>query len=151
MRRRRSRRVVRESDGFSLFSPTFLGRSGVRVITIGLVALSLWLLASFVSQVITSAQMERRKDDLRAEIAQLEAENTALKDQVAFAESPVYAERAAREQLGYAREGDSVILPTFPQSTVAPAIPTPVSAITPTAEPNWRGWARALFPPADAP
>jgi cell division protein FtsB len=128
-----------------------LGRSGVRVITIGLVVLSLWLLASFVSQVITSAQMERRKDDLRAEIARLEAANAALKDQVAFAESPVYAEQAAREQLGYAREGDNVILPTFPQSTAVPAIPAPVTVISPTAEPNWRGWARALFPPADAP
>src|SRR5215216_1298094 len=130
MRRRRSRQAVREAGGFSLFSPTFLGRSGVHVITIGLVVLSLWLLASFVSQVITSAQMERRKDDLRVEIARLEAENAALNDQVAFAESPVYAERAAREQLGYAREGDNVILPTFPQSTEVPALPAPVPAIS---------------------
>jgi cell division protein FtsB len=119
--------------------------------TLGLVALSLSLLASFVGQVITSAQMERRKDELRGEIAQLEAENAALKDRVAFAESPVYAERAAREQLGYAREGDTVILPTFPQSTAVPAMPSAVSPISPTTEPNWRGWARALFPPAETP
>src|SRR5438046_5384316 len=116
MRRRRSSRTSRESTRAALPYSALLGRSSVRLITIGLVALSLWLLASFVTQVITSAQMERRKEELRAEIARLEAENVALKDQVAFAESPVYAERAAREQLGYAREGDTVILPTFPQS-----------------------------------
>lgn len=149
--RRRSRRTSREARDRSPSGSTFLGRSSVRIVTVGLVALSLWLLASFVSQVITSAQMERRKDDLRAEIARIEAENAALNDQVAFAESPVYAERAAREQLGYAREGDTVILPTFPQATPTPEAPPSSPSITPTVEANWRGWARALFPPAEAP
>lgn len=149
--RRRSRRTSREARDRTPAGSTFLGRSGVRIATLGLVALSLWLLASFVSQVITSAQMERRKDDLHAEIARIEAENAALKDQVAYAESPVYAERAAREQLGYAREGDTVVLPTFPQTTPTPDAPPAPAPVAPTAQPNWRGWARALFPPAEAP
>jgi cell division protein FtsB len=131
--------------------PAGLGRSGARLIALGLVALSLWLLASFVGQVITSAQMERRKEDLRAEIAQLEAGNAILKDRVAYAESPVYAERIAREQLGDAREGDTVILPTFPEQTAVPAAPSPVPLSIAPPAPNWHGWLRAFFPPAEAP
>lgn len=131
--------------------PARLGRSGVRLVTLGLVALSFWLLASFVGQVITSAQMERHKEALRAEIAQLAAENAALQDQIAYAESPAYAERIAREQLGYAREGDTVILPTFPDPTATPATPTPAPLPTASPEPNWRGWVRALFPSDQGP
>ena len=151
MRRYRARRTGRASSGLSLSRPIRLGRSGMHLITLGLVALSLWLLASFVGQVITSAQMERRKEELRAEVVRIEAENALLKEQLAYAESPVYAERIAREQLGYAREGDTVILPTFSESTPVPAAPTPAPLPTSAPEPNWRGWARALFPPAAAP
>ena len=128
-----------------------LGRSGARLVTLGLVALSFWLLASFVGQVITSAQMERRKEELQAENAQLEAQNAFLKDRVAYVESPVYAERIAREQLGYAREGDTVILPTFPEQTAVPAAPSPAPLPTPTPTANWRGWLHAFFPPAETP
>ncbi|MEN9936229.1 MAG: hypothetical protein RLZZ387_2808 [Chloroflexota bacterium] len=111
-----------------------------------MVVLSLWMLASFIGQIITSAQLERRRDALAAEIARLEAENARLEADVAYAESPAYAERVAREQLGYAREGDTVLLPTFPDVTPTPAAPTPEPIPNPTPRPNWRGWADALFP-----
>ena len=119
--------------------------------TLVLLSLALWSLIGFIGQVITSAQMERRKQELQAENAQIEAENEHLKAQVAYAESPVYADRIAREQLGYAREGDTVILPTFPESTTVAIAPTPVPLPTSTPEPNWRGWVQAFFPPAQAP
>lgn len=108
--------------------------------------LSLWMLASFVGQVLTSAQLERRRDALKAEIARIEAENAALAAEVAYAESPAYAERIAREQLGYAREGDTVILPTFPDVTPTPAAPTPAPLPTAAPRSNLQGWAAALFP-----
>lgn len=149
--RRRSRRSGRNSSKRSPFKALRLGRSGIHLVTIGLVALSLWLLASFVGQVITSAQMERRKQELQAENAQIEAENEHLKAQVAYAESPVYADRIAREQLGYAREGDTVILPTFPESTTVAIAPTPAPLPASAPQPNWRGWVQAFFPPAQAP
>jgi cell division protein FtsB len=151
MRRYRLRRASRNVARRQQPQSARLGRSGVRLVTLGLVALTFWLLASFVGQVITSAQMERHKEALRAEIAQLEAENAALQDRIAYAESPAYAERIAREQLGYAREGDTVILPTFPEQTATPVPPTPAPLPTAPPAPNWRGWMRALFPPDQTP
>jgi hypothetical protein len=97
--------------------------------------------------VIDSAQMERRKEELRAENAQLATEIATLAADVIEAESPAYAERILREQRGYARDGDTVILPTFPQITPTAAQPTAQPEATRVPEPNWRRWATALFPP----
>jgi cell division protein FtsB len=149
MRRRRPRKT---SAAFpALPSLSRLGQPGVHLLTLVLLGLSLWSLAGFIGQVITSAQMERRKDELRAENAQYVAENAALATQVAEAESPAHAEQILREQLGYAREGDTVILPTFPQVTPTPARPTEQPIPTEAPDPNWRRWANALFPPDDEP
>lgn len=119
---------------------------GIYLVTMVMLAISLWMLASFIGQVVTSAQLERREAELRAEIAELEAEKLALEQQVAYAESPAYAEQIAREQLGLAREGDIVILPSFPDVTPTPSVPTPEPLPQPTPLPNWRGWQQALFP-----
>jgi hypothetical protein len=116
-----------------------------------LLALALWSLIGFVGQVITSAQMERRKEELRAENAQLATEIGTLATSVAEAQSPAYAERILREQRGYAREGDTVILPTFPEITPTPAQPTTQPEPTSVPEANWRRWATALFPPDNLP
>lgn len=146
MPRRRSRRDGIGAVRVWLLHYAHIGRSGVRLMTVGLVALSLWMLSSFVGQVIDSAGLERRKQEYQAEIAQLEAENLSLKEHVAYAESPLYAERIAREQLGYAREGDSVLLPSFPERTPVPPTPTIVPLPHPPRQPNWRAWVAALFP-----
>jgi cell division protein FtsB len=128
-----------------------LGRPGVHLLTLLLLALALWSLAGFVSQVITSAQMERRKEELRAENAQLATEIATLAADVTEAESPAYAERILREQRGYARDGDTVVLPTFPEVTPTPTRPTEQPEPTSVPEPNWRRWATALFPPENNP
>jgi cell division protein FtsB len=130
-------------------APFGMGRSGARLVALALVALSLWLLANFVGQVVASARMDRQIAEKQAELAKAEAELVSLKQQVAFAESPAYAEQVAREQLGFAREGDTVILPTLPERKPAQAA-APVPLARPAPEPNWRGWARALFSPGSA-
>ena len=127
--------------------PKRFGRSGVRILTAVLVVLSLWTLSGFVGQLLTSAQTTRNQAEVRAEIAQLATENAALATQVADSQSPAYAERILREQRGYAREGDTVILPSFPQTTPTSALPTAAPAPTLTPAPNWQRWVRALFPP----
>lgn len=131
----------------ALAGPKRFGRSGVRILTAVLVVLSLWTLSGFVGQLLTSAQTTRNQAEVRAEIAQLATENAALATQVADSQSPAYAERILREQRGYAREGDTVILPSFPQTTPTIAQPTVAPAPTPTLAPNWQRWVRALFPP----
>jgi cell division protein FtsB len=110
------------------------------LIALGLVALSFWLLVHFVGQVIEAARMDRQIAEQQVANTRFEAENTALKERVIYAESPAYAEQIAREQLGYAREGDTVILPTLPEqaaiSPAAAAAPLP----PPRPQPNWQGW-----------
>ena len=149
MRRRPSR--VRQVSSETLASTPFgMGRSGARLVALVLVVLSLWLLANFVGQVIASARMDRQIADKQAELAKAEAALAPLNDRVTFAESPAYAEQIAREQLGFAREGDTVILPTFPERQPVLATTAPVPLPAPTRQPNWRGWVRALFSPDTA-
>jgi cell division protein FtsB len=149
--RRRPRRTDTGNPASAISVFSRLGRPGVHLLTFILLALALWSLIGFIGQVITSAQMERRKEELRAENAQLATEIATLAADVAEAQSPAYAERVLREQRGYARDGDTVILPTFPQVTPTPAQPTAQPAPTSVPEPNWRRWATALFPPDNTP
>lgn len=120
---------------------------------VGLVILALIgvLIANFVGQVMQSARLDTAQAAAAAEVAGLRAENTELEAAVSYAESDVNVERIAREQLGYARPGETVLLPQMPTAapaaepaTAAPAEPP---APTPAPEPNWRLWWRAFFPP----
>src|SRR5690348_9091181 len=104
---RRSRRTDTARAASAIPVLSRLGRPGVHLLTVVLLALALWSLIGFIGQVITSAQMERRKEELRAENAQLATEIGTLATSVADAQSPAYAERILREQRGYAREGDT--------------------------------------------
>ncbi|HEX5691273.1 MAG TPA: septum formation initiator family protein [Roseiflexaceae bacterium] len=127
-----------------------MSRSG-RLVVLVLVALSLWLLANFVGQVVVAARMDRQIAERQAENAQIKTENQALTDRMQFAESPAYAEQVAREQLGYAREGDTVILPTLPEHKAAPSSAAPAPLPAPPKQPNWRGWLNAFASPASRP
>ena len=147
MRRRRPQHARSISSRLFATTPFGVGRSGARLIALVLVMLALWLLANFVGQVIASARMDRQIAEKQAEMVLIADENQALKDRLVFAQSPAFAEQIAREQLGYAREGDTVILPTLPErpAVLAPAAPAPLPALLP--EPNWQGWVRAMFSP----
>lgn len=147
MPRRRPRQTHMATATSSLANATRLGRPGVHLLTLVLLAISVWTLMGFVGQIVSSAQLERRKDELRAENAQYATENAGLATAVADAESPAYAEKILREQRGYAREGDTVILPTFPQITPTPTPPQSKPEPTAVPAPNWRRWVQALFPP----
>ncbi|KAB8142758.1 septum formation initiator family protein [Chloroflexia bacterium SDU3-3] len=124
------------------------GSPGVLIATAALVMLSLWLLVGLVEQVLTGARQDALLVQRRDEIATIEAQNSLLATQVAVATSPAYAAQVAREQLGYAAEGDTVILPSFPQVTPIASDPTPAPIPAPSPQANWRGWASAFFPPA---
>jgi cell division protein FtsB len=149
LRRQRSRRATTAAAASNQPGPLRFGRSGVHLLTLALLALSVWTLMGFVGQIVNSAQLERRKDEVRAENAQYATENASLATAVAVAESPAYAEKILREQRGYAREGDTVILPTFPQVTPTAAPPAEQPAPTAVPAPNWRRWIQALFPSGD--
>lgn len=128
--------------------------SGKSALTVALAALMLifigLLVANFVGQVMQSARLEGQRAALEAEVAQMEAENARIAGAVAFTESDVYVEQVARGQLGYAREGDTVILPRLVAPTAAPAPADAPPADAPSADspttPNWQLWWQAFFP-----
>lgn len=121
-----------------------LALGAVMLVFIGLLA------ANFIGQIMQSASLEARRAELEAEVALMRADNATLKGAVEFTESDVYIERVAREQLGYAREGDVVILPRLILPEAAPEVaPEAASAsLPPPAPANWRLWWQALFPAA---
>jgi len=100
-----------------------------------------FFVVSFVNLVVRHAQLEQYKVTVTNDITELQVSNTELRQQVEYFESVDYAERVAREQFGYAREGDVVLMPTFPERTVLKSTPTATtpSSVAPT-EPNWVDW-----------
>lgn len=128
-----------------------LRRSGVHLVTLALVLLTISLLINFSSQVLQATRLETRRGTLATEVALLEAENQALQGAVEYAESNANVERVAREQLGYTRAGDTVLLPQFPVATPVPTTAPPAALPPPAREPNWRQWWGAFFPPSNRP
>jgi cell division protein FtsB len=123
-----------------------LKQSGIHLVTLALAVLTISLLINFINQVIQSATLEARRVELLAEVEQLEAENIHIRGAAEYAESDVHVERVAREQLGYAREGDMVILPQFalPKPTPPPEALAPSPLPQTQAQPNWQGWWEAF-------
>lgn len=110
-----------------------------------LVVLTLSLLAHFVRQVVQSTHLEARRVALETENALIEEDLVSLRGAVDYAESDVYVERVAREQLGYAREGDVVLVPQF-AATAEEAEPAPTALPLPSPAPNWHLWWCSLNP-----
>lgn len=129
-----------------------LTRWSTRAALLVLVLIAGSLLVGFVRMTWTLQQIKQAQAQAEAKVA--EAKQVALqrKGEAEYRESDVYAEQAAREQLGYARDGDTVILPTV----VAPVPPTTVPTVQPEASApvdvaddpaaNYQRWWAALFP-----
>ena len=128
--------------------------------TLIVLVMGAFFLYSFVNQIIRHAQLEQFREEVRADVARLSSENATLQQSVAYVESNDYAEQIAREQLGYARAGDTVLMPTFPDqvvsstvstvsttttltNTINPNTTTPPTIVAPI-EPNWMRWWRML-------
>ncbi len=120
---------------------------GVHLMTLALVVLTFSLMLNFINQVVQSSALEARKVQLEEEVARLEAETRYLRGAVDYARSDAYVEQAAREQLGYARDGEVVVLPQFPDVALEPyTAPQAVPSAPLTLAPNWQRWWQALHP-----
>ena len=133
-----------------------LQRTGVLVLLLALLFLAGGLLVGFVQMAWQEHQINRAIEHQQAQNAKQRERNRRLQGAAEFAESDVAAEQAARERLGMAREGETVLLPTVvlpPAPTVAPTATVPGEAPVPPAaqvETNALRWFRALFPGPDA-
>jgi cell division protein FtsB len=109
--------------------------------TIILLVVAVLFVYNFVVQVVRQTQLEQYRDSIAQNVVRLRDQNATLARSVTYFESRDYAESVAREQLGYARPGDTVMMPTFPDqlSTTAPVVPAAPATTAPT-EPNWLRW-----------
>lgn len=134
-------------------------RWGTRALLLVLMILSGALLVNFVRMTWIEHQLNQASEQQRAVNEAQRQRNLELEGEAAFRESEVYAEQAAREQLGMAREGETVLLPTVvlpaptpaPPSESAQAVPSPTPApVQPSDMTNYQRWWRALFAAPDA-
>ncbi len=143
--------------------PLLFGRRRMSPATLIVLVMGAFFLYSFVNQIIRQAQLEQFREEVRADVARLSSENATLQQSVEYVESNDYAEQIAREQLGYARAGDTVLMPTFPDQVVSSTVSiisttttltntinsntTPATnppTIVAPIEPNWMRWWRML-------
>lgn len=120
--------------------------SGRRIATVALVLLSASIAVNFGELIVRGAEIQQEVAQQRAVNVAHEAELHHLKALLGYYQSSVHVEMVAREQLGYAREGDTVILPSMliPEPAEQPAPPEAIPAPPPT--PNWVLWWSAFFP-----
>ena len=141
-----------------LISTRVLQRLGVSLMLVVMLFLAGSLLLGFVQRAWQEHQLNRAIERQSAQNAQQRERNNRLKGAAEFAESDVAAEQTARERLGMAREGETVLLPTVvlpPSATPAPAVaPIDVAALPESGElarshPNAVRWMHAVFPSND--
>ena len=121
--------------------------------SVGTVLLVLFLLAgSLLVGFVRLAWLEHRiNQDINRQVALNDAQrarNLALQGQADYSGSDAAVEQAARERLGMAREGETVLRPEIiaaPTPSVVPAVPAPLAVATPAAVGNAivgnaRGW-----------
>lgn len=143
--RTRTRPATERKRRSTLWRQLFSGRRRLSPTTIIMVVVFLLFSVNFVNQIIRQAQLEQYRDAVAIDVAEQTKRNAAIKQQVEYVESNEYAELVAREQLGFARAGDVVIMPTYPDQT-APADATSLTSqdtmqtTTTSTQPNWRRW-----------
>ncbi|NCC33773.1 MAG: septum formation initiator family protein [Chloroflexia bacterium] len=151
--------VRRQTTGFRLRADSMLGMlhlSGKSALTVGLALVMMTFIAllivNFVGQVMQSGRLEAQRIESEAELQRIHAENARLEGAVAFTESDVYVERAARDHLSYAYPDDTVILPRLvtpvPADDPVSEAPEPSILSETVRRENWRLWWEAFFPAA---
>jgi cell division protein FtsB len=132
-----------------------LGRWGARLVLLTLVVLAGGLLIGFVRMTWNEHKINQESQQQLAANEAQRHRNQILKGEAEFRESPMYAEQAAREQLGMARDGEMVLLPTVvlpapavvPQPSAAPVVVPALGEPLPQDMPNYQRWWQSLFPP----
>lgn len=143
--RTRTRPTTERGRRSTIWRRLFSGRRRISPTAVVMAVIFIVFSVNFVNQIIRQAQLEQYRDTLALEVAQQTTRNAQIKQQVEYVESSEYAELVAREQLGFARPGDVVMMPTYPNQTSESADAATILQDTPAidtgpAQPNWKRW-----------
>jgi cell division protein FtsB len=110
-----------------------------RLTTLVVLSIGLIFVISLVRSIFDFLKAEDRIQDEELKLAQLQLKNEELKKKLAEVESSEYLEKAAREKLGLAKEGEVVV--------ILPSV-TPLPEAKGQSEenlPNWQKWLKVFF------
>jgi cell division protein FtsB len=96
---------------------------------------------NLISQILRATGSYSRLDQMADEVYQLEDENKILKKRLTDVNSPTFVEQQAREKLGLAKLGETVVL-------ISDEKIKQVMGATEAAQvrlPNWLGWWKVFF------
>ncbi len=109
-----------------------------RLVTIVGIVAGLLLTLSFGQLLLARYEVGQRAEALREDIGVLREQNSMLERELRYWQSDEGIERRAREQLGWARPGDTlVVVPATPVGSATDAGPRAGPRSRP---PNWRRW-----------
>ncbi len=106
------------------------------VLVVGIVFLGFFMF-SLAGLMVQGRSIGLRSEAIAADIATQKTANIKLATEVARMETDAAVEAAAREQLGYVKEGETAVIIDYGPAGPPQVTPTPTS----TPVPNWQLWA----------
>lgn len=114
-----------------------------RLLSIAILIFALCLIVSLSRDIINLIQKEEEIEGSQLEVEELEVKNEELKKQLEYVKSAEFLEKEAREKLGLAREGETVVI--LPEN-IEEIIGANQSQISENQEmPNWKRWLNLFF------
>ena len=111
-----------------------------------LIALCVLFVVGYANRLMTLSQLDEATHEMEAQIQADNDKNLELQARLAYVKSPDYLDKIAREDLGMAKEGDTVVVvlaatpvPTFALPTVTPQ----ANVVAPAPLGAWQGEAGA--------
>lgn len=106
------------------------------------ILIAIFISYNLITQILRSTGSYNRLDQTADEVYKLEAENKMLKKKLSDVNSPIFIEKAAREKLGLAKSGETVVL--ISDEKIKQIIGATDSASV-TRLPNPLGWLKVFF------
>ncbi len=121
------------------------------------VVVSLYFAVRTSRAVVINQVLAVQLENAQGNVDTIKQQNAALSSQLAYEQTPAYAEQVARQQLGMMKPGDHVVhvqIAPLPAGGVAaapaPAVTAPAvpKAATPETTPDWKRWFMLFSSPA---
>jgi|SRR3989344_4279210 len=109
-------------------------------IRLGITLVSIAVIVGFMRSIVRQINRTDVVGEHRETLLKEEARNRELKERLKEATSPAFIEKQAREKLGLAREGDTIVLLETPKTSTAHIQAEKVDTMT-----NWKRWWRLFF------
>ncbi len=102
----------------------------------------LFIAYNLINQIIEATRSGERLSEAADTMYKLEAKNKELKNKLSQVQSPEFIEEAIRNQLGFSKKGETVVV--IPEDKLTSVLGASQSAAV-VRLPNWLGWVKVFF------